>query len=99
MDIDTDQYNCGACGVGCSTLNAANSVSACKYGVCVTECNDGFADCNNSKLDGCETNTNSDPRNCGGCGLSAMRWLARPASLADRVVEPCSVDAGGGSAR
>jgi len=100
VDIATDQYNCGACGVGCYDLYPApNLTPRCKYGSCVAECGEGFADCNRSLSDGCEVNTNSDPRNCGGCGILCDA-VAGQACFAGRcVVEPCSVDAGGESAR
>lgn len=31
-------------------------------------CNVGFSDCNADPKDGCETNTQNDPENCGSCG-------------------------------
>jgi hypothetical protein len=30
-------------------------------------CNPGFDNCNGTNRDGCETNLNTDVRNCGGC--------------------------------
>ncbi len=100
VDVATDQQNCGACDVVCAVnYNTPTTVTACKYGTCVAVCNEGLADCNNSNIDGCEVNTNSDPRNCGGCGVLCDA-VAGQACVAGRcVVEPCSVDAGGGSAR
>ena len=64
----TDVTNCGGCGQSCSTNNVINL--SCNTGACVGDCLHGYADCNNNlRGDGCETNTNSDPANCGGCGL------------------------------
>ncbi|MCU1277078.1 MAG: uncharacterized protein JWM53_624 [bacterium] len=42
---------------------------ACSSGTCSGACDPGWADCNNNKkTDGCETNTQTDTGNCGGCG-------------------------------
>ena len=35
-------------------------------------CAPGAADCNNNLADGCEVRIDSDPRNCGGCGVVCM---------------------------
>jgi len=92
VDLTTNTANCGACGVTCPG-------GVCLYGECVSVCFEGTADCNNSRVDGCEVNTDSDPRNCGGCG-HACDAVAGQACVAGRcVVEPCSDDAGGGGAR
>lgn len=62
-----DTNNCGACGVSCGFENATAS---CFSGVCVLEsCNEGFDDCNNNPIDGCETSLNSS-LNCGACDNS-----------------------------
>jgi hypothetical protein len=34
----------------------------------VTSCNVGFANCNGTVNDGCETSTSNDTSNCGACG-------------------------------
>jgi hypothetical protein len=58
--------NCGACGVVCAPVN--RGTPACTGGVCVIgSCTAGFADCNNTYSDGCETNTANDVNNCGAC--------------------------------
>jgi hypothetical protein len=65
VDVMTDDLNCGACGVECV---AANGSAACEEGECViTGCDDGFADCINGYLDGCETPLGTD-QNCAACG-------------------------------
>jgi hypothetical protein len=67
-NIATDPSNCGTCGLACSTNHAKPT---CKAGTClIAACAPGFADCNGSASDGCETNTASDPSNCGGCGVA-----------------------------
>jgi hypothetical protein len=48
----------------------ANATASCQGGTCaVTACNTGYADCNGSLADGCETPTTT-LSNCGGCGVS-----------------------------
>lgn len=94
-DLTSDRYNCGACGVDCY-IPARNAVGVCNYGSCVMNCNDGRADCNNSQSDGCETNIDSDPKNCGACGR-VCDAVAGQACVGGRcAVEPCDQDAGSG---
>ena len=61
-----DPSNCGACGSACLAL--ANETAFCSFGVCGASCNAGFADCNGSGIDGCETSLANDANNCGACG-------------------------------
>ena len=77
--LTRDNDNCGACAHVCPPdtgpplppeLKASRT---CRGGECNTlGCNSGLGDCNNDLLepgsDGCETNTRTDPNNCGGCG-------------------------------
>ncbi len=66
VSITGDSKNCGACGMVCNIPNVAES---CVNGQCQsTPCLPGFADCDGNPQNGCETNTNGDPNNCGGCG-------------------------------
>ncbi len=59
--------DCGDCGVTCLRGNAA---ATCASGVCSTEsCNSGFADCDGTDSNGCETSTRA-LNNCGGCGVT-----------------------------
>lgn len=54
---------------GCAPCDLPNAVAGCgPAGCAIQSCNTGFADCNNDPADGCETNINADPTNCGGCG-------------------------------
>ena len=63
---EKDVNNCGNCGLKCSVLNG---VPKCESGNCgIDRCNTPYKDCKNGYLDGCETNTNTDANNCGGCG-------------------------------
>jgi hypothetical protein len=64
----TDAMNCGGCGLACSNNHMATLT--CAAGTCNGVCAAGYADCNNNKLtDGCESQTATDPANCGGCGM------------------------------
>lgn len=66
FDTQTDRANCGACGNVCT---GGNATWACNAGRCeVIACDAGFLDCNGSAADGCESNPDTDPSNCGGCG-------------------------------
>jgi hypothetical protein len=65
-DTSTDVNNCGACGTVCGSANTS-SVS-CTGGSCQLTCNAGFADCDGDPSNGCETDTATDPNNCGACG-------------------------------
>jgi hypothetical protein len=64
-DLATNNDHCGGCGVRCETLNGG---AACKAGKCVVACAPGFGDCDQNRLNGCETNLGSDPHSCGACG-------------------------------
>jgi hypothetical protein len=56
-DIMTDDNNCGACGVSCS------SEKTCQQGVCLARCRYDETGC----ADGCH-NLSYDSQNCGTCG-------------------------------
>ncbi len=101
VDLTSDANNCGACFAGCSSPfePLPYAQRTCDYGTCVTHCESGRADCNDSEVDGCEVNTESDPRNCGGCG-NACDAVAGQACVAGRcVVAPCPPEDAGGGAR
>ncbi|MBI5527152.1 MAG: hypothetical protein HY897_12525 [Deltaproteobacteria bacterium] len=66
VDTDNDEKNCGICRNECVV---ANGSPACYTGKCsISSCSPGFVDCDGSFSNGCETNTNLDIDNCGGCG-------------------------------
>ena len=65
-DTSASGTHCGMCGRACSFANAAG---ACASGTCaITACNEGFADCDTSPANGCETDTRSAVTACGMCG-------------------------------
>lgn len=81
VDFENDPDNCKECGQACSPLNV--QTRTCTAGRCSGVCRAGFADCNNDKLiDGCETDTSSDPDNCGAC----HRQCVAPLGEAPRCV-------------
>lgn len=67
-EVDTAQTvaHCGGCGMACS---AANSTASCQSGSCRYTCSAGFADCDQNMANGCEENTGTSLRHCGGCGM------------------------------
>jgi hypothetical protein len=63
-----DVNNCGGCGTVCSGNNIPSR--SCTGGACDGVCAAGFRDCDgNKQTNGCETDINNDPNNCGGCGI------------------------------
>jgi hypothetical protein len=70
-DTDSDQANCGACGIGCSTAAGAHVTSNdCVGGDCDPQCSAPYDDCDTSRSNGCETNTDTSKTHCGGCGAA-----------------------------
>jgi len=73
-ELSSSTTHCGTCGRACSFANAAG---ACTMGACtITRCNDGFADCDGSPANGCETNLGDSAAHCGACGTSCARTNA-----------------------
>lgn len=59
--------NCGACANVCG---GANGTAACKDGSsCQLTCQNGFADCNKTNMDGCETSLTAST-SCGNCATN-----------------------------
>ena len=81
----TNADHCGGCGKRCSNANMASRT--CGAGACNGQCSAGFADCNMDKLgDGCETDVDKDPLNCGTCGTACPN---RPNASSTCVAKAC----------
>lgn len=59
--------HCRACRNRCEAW--PGMVPVCGPWDCVFLCVDGTADCDGRRLTGCESRIDSDPNNCGGCGV------------------------------
>lgn len=68
--LEMDVENCGACRRECTNANAMGE-PACAAGDCALgACLPGFSDCDMEPANGCESEINGDPTNCGGCGVA-----------------------------
>jgi hypothetical protein len=65
-DLRTNPLSCGMCNRRCAT--APNATPACMAETCAITCTAGYSNCNGNGIDGCESNTATDPMNCGMCG-------------------------------
>jgi hypothetical protein len=66
-DVKSNDNNCGHCGNVCPIL--PNAGGGCVNSQCtVGQCNQGWGDCDRNPQNGCETPTDTDQNNCGGCG-------------------------------
>lgn len=81
-----DINNCGNCGLKCYVQNG---VPKCTDGICeIDKCNTPYKDCKNGYVDGCETNTNTDVNNCGGCN----KKCSAPSAISKCVNGFCAID-------
>jgi hypothetical protein len=87
VDLGSHPQNCGGCGIDCTLANKAHGFGLCKFGACEFGCMEGWGDCNGDPKDACETNFDSDPRNCGGCGIACE--IGQPCIAGRCAVEPC----------
>jgi hypothetical protein len=60
----------------------AGSVATCAAGKCASTCAAGFGNCDGNAANGCETQTVSDPMNCGMCGKACPSGGGTPAQCA-----------------
>jgi formylglycine-generating enzyme required for sulfatase activity len=80
VSLSSDPAHCGACQHACAVSNAA---AACVAGACaVGTCNPGFANCDGSAANGCETVPASDVAHCGACGNVCAFANAEPVCAA-----------------
>jgi hypothetical protein len=54
----------------CPAGAVPNAVPSCNNNRCGFTCLAGFANCSGNPSTGCETNTQSNSQNCGGCGIA-----------------------------
>ncbi|AKU97820.1 Tryptophan synthase alpha chain [Labilithrix luteola] len=96
VDLLTNPRYCGDCLNDCSASAPWGSgIGSCLYGSCTYDCAEGRGDCNADLDDGCEANLLSDPRNCGGCGITCDLAAGQPCVRGSCAVEPCDAkDAG-----
>jgi len=67
-DTRTSAAHCGRCG---NAASAPNATAVCRDGApAVGSCNAGFADCDMSAANGCETSTIANNAACGACGAA-----------------------------
>jgi hypothetical protein len=86
----SDSFNCGSCGVVCA--GAANAMGWCRNAQCGLACNQGFNDCNLAPVDGCESNSQTDAKNCGKCGNKCAGGAnANPACVAGACGLACNM--------
>jgi hypothetical protein len=78
---DDPKYGCtGNCGNPCPGF--PNATTVCMAGQCVLgPCDMGFKNCDNNPTNGCETDTQKDPNNCGSCGTVCIFVHATPACV------------------
>ena len=86
--VDVDPANCGACGRRCPTP-PDGATAACNGGRCIIECAPGLADCDDDPRTGCETSTDADPNNCGGCGVKCDIAAGQPCIRGQCALAPC----------
>jgi len=68
VDVMSDPAHCSGCGAACQLPNAAVD---CLGGACaIFGCLDCWEDCDQLDETGCESCTETDPGNCGACGVA-----------------------------
>ena len=69
VNVQSNNNNCGICGLVCVPPMGGNIGNQCTAGKCVVGgCIQGYADCDMNKVD-CEIDVRSDAKNCGQCGV------------------------------
>ncbi len=65
FDFETDEQNCGGCGIQCAQ---PHTTASCVAGQCaIQSCEAPWADCDSNGTNGCETDTSSSSDHCGSC--------------------------------
>ncbi|MEZ4410942.1 MAG: hypothetical protein R3A52_31360 [Polyangiales bacterium] len=66
-NLSTSVAHCGRCNVACPA--PPNATPYCSESGCRFACAGSFRDCDGAANNGCESNPNNDPMNCGACGV------------------------------
>ncbi|MCL4751383.1 MAG: hypothetical protein KJ015_14515 [Myxococcales bacterium] len=69
--VKIDDPTTGCAQASCAPCSTAHAAAICVGGACeVSQCANGFEDCNADGSDGCETDLKNDATSCGTCGQS-----------------------------
>ncbi|MBI5481377.1 MAG: choice-of-anchor D domain-containing protein, partial [Deltaproteobacteria bacterium] len=85
-NILADVTRCGSCTNSCTN---AHGTTSCQAGSCAPVCAAGYADCDGSPNNGCETNTQIDGNNCGGCGVACVNPHGTTSCASGQCVPSC----------
>ncbi|MEZ4392788.1 MAG: hypothetical protein R3A48_16995 [Polyangiales bacterium] len=75
VDVLADPNNCGRCLTRCP--RPANAQPVCREGHCTFSCNAGRGDCDESPVNGCETDLVNTSTSCGSCGTTCLSGQCR----------------------
>jgi hypothetical protein len=99
VDIKRDANNCGSCGRRCPGPSAgfpgrigskpAGGSPTCDDGHCNYVCFPGFADCDLTLTNGCETNVLTNPWHCGGCETKCNVGAGQPCVAGKCLTKEC----------
>jgi hypothetical protein len=89
-DLAKSVKNCGACGTVCADTN--DYTATCSNGTCgVSSCIKPAAECDGNAGTPCETNLNTDAKNCGACGnVCSIANASATCSGGVCVMGPCN---------
>ena len=77
---------CTACALTHAEVNGCDTDGACT----VMKCDPGYGDCDGDPSNGCETNTSSDPWNCGACASACNSVNGTPSCVGSACKITCA---------